>query len=812
MEGLRIDAKAALRNLAKRPFTLATAVLCLALGLGANATMLRVLDHFFFRAPALVSEPKAIRRLYFSSVIPGHGQVSSGSTSYPGFADLRGAKAFSQVAAFIQAEVPVGTGDMARKVKATLLSKEFFDLLGVSPLVGRTFSPGENQGTAGAFVAVVSERFWKRYHSGQSGGLGQLRIGRDLYSVVGVMPRRFTGVELEEVDVWLPLHAAERLFGPKWFQSRGSSLLDVIGRLRPGASAAAAEEELTNLYHLGHSEAGEPRPDARVLLGPVQRAWGPGMQKSVRVSLWLALVSFAVLLIADANVANLLIIRSIERRRELAIRLALGATRGRLVSVVLFESVVLATLGGLGALLVMYLGGASFRAFLLPEVPLESLLDFRAISWLAALVLLTGIACGIAPAVWESRRAPIEALKEDAGSHGLHQANTRWSFVSAQVTLTLVLLVGTGLFVRSLQNLDDLQLGIDPDRVLVATLDLQNTGYTPMQARIIYRQALERVRHLPEIQGASMAATVPLVTSLAIPLRVPGHEPLPQLSSGGPYVNGVSDGFFSTLGTKIRQGRAFTPEDRRGSAPVAMVNETFARLVWPGRNPLGQCIILDGAEVGCSTVIGVVQDTHRVRLQEPASLQVYVPLDQAPSSLLPQALLVRVSGDPILWFQPIRRELQVLAPSLPWIDVYSLTEPLAKEVQPWTQGVTVFSIFGSLALILAAVGIYASISYSLAQRQHEMGVRLALGAPWRDLVWCGLGGAARFVGIGVTIGVCCVLVFGDLVEPILLEVRATDPAVLLGSVLVLVMTAALAGYLPTRKLRQIHPAEVLRPE
>lgn len=810
MRGL--EAKAVVRGLTRRPLLLIAVVLCLSLGIGANATMLRALDQLFFRPPALVPRPEELKRLSFFVVVPEAGQFTSSSTGYPELCDLRSvSKTVFQLAAYAPRDVLIGAGDRARKARATLASRGFFELLAVRPILGRVFSPAENRETTGNPVALVSEGFWKDYYGGRSDVLGQpLKVGQGVYTIIGVLPSRFTGVELEPVDVWLPLHAIQSSMGPHWDQGRGSAFLRVIGRLHPGADAGKAEQELTRLYNSGYSQAGEPRPESHIELGPIQAAWGTSNRTIVQVSLWLSAVSLAVLLIACVNVAHLLIVRSLQARRERAIRMALGAARSQLVGLTFLESLLLAVLGGLGALLIMICGSSSFAAFLLPGALVGDFLDSHIAILITALILLTGLLCGSLPALWQSRRAPVEALKNAEGESGPGMGRARSALIAAQVTLTFLLLVGTGLFVRSLWNIDHSHLGMDPERVLAATVDLQGTDLSDKQAQELYRQALERVSRIPGVERASLAATVPLVDSMSIPLTVPGRQDLPHLSTGGPYVNAVSEGFFATLGTAVRRGRAFTTRDRSGAAPVAIVNETFARFVWPGGDAIGQCLLIGETKAPCSRIVGVVQDARRSRIDESATLQVYVPLEQAPAMLSPQALLVRVHGDPARWVVTIRKEIEGIAPGLPWIDVEMLGDSLKLQVQPWKLGATMFSIFGGLALFLAAIGIYASISFDLLQRQHEMGVRLALGASWGYLLRHGMRATAVVVATGAAAGLICVFLFGAFIQPLLLGIRAMDFPVLLGATAVVAGTAAIASYLPARRLLRIDPVTALR--
>src|SRR6266566_5828713 len=506
------DLRYALRTFARSPGLVAATVVCLALGIGANATIFGVVDTLLFRPPPHVKDPGQVVRLYFRTRSPGFGTSTSSVRSYPLYTLIRdSAHAFSEVAAFAGTRATsVGRGPDAREAQVDLVSGSFFSLLGVKPALGRFYGVDEDR-LGGPRVVVLSHAFWKLQFGGDPGVLGrELRLGQNVYTVIGVAPDGFTGVNLEGVDLWAPLAVAtaDVMGGTSWL-NRQSFFVRILGRLRSGATAAQATHEATAAFRVDAAQVPywHLDPDDSALLGPAQQARGPEMSQDAKVSTWLAAVSAIVLLIACANVANLLLARAMRRQREIAVRLALGAGRRRLARQLFTESALLGLAGGAGALLVTLWAGPLIRAFLLPKMAgLSPALDARVLSFTAAVALLTGLLAGVAPA-WQVGHADLTpALKAGAGEGRFRRSRVRTGLLVGQVALTVVLIVGAGLFARSLRNARGLDLGFDPEHVILATVDLSSAGYRPAEMNALYLQMLERVQALPGVEHA--AATV----------------------------------------------------------------------------------------------------------------------------------------------------------------------------------------------------------------------------------------------------------------------------------------------------------------
>jgi predicted permease len=807
------DLKLALRGLLRSPGVLVSAVVCLALGIGVNAAMLGVLDLILLRAPEHVWDADSLKRLYFRKP---DADLPQSIVSYPIFADLAGnVDAFSGLAAFSRRESSLGLGPEARRVRVCLVTPGFFPLLGVQPVRGRLFSEAEGDPERLHPVALVSWELWQRGLGGAPDVLGQpLTIDRQLYTVVGVLPRRFTGVDLDPVDVWLPIGAAGPLGpGQGWSQNRNSFFLSVVARLRPGVSTAQAAQQATAIHRGIYAELGDRPAERAVLLEPVQ--WGrvPEGARTVRLAAWLAAGSLAVLGIACANVASLLLVRSLERRRELAVRLALGASRAGLARLLLAEGLLLAALGGLAAYAALGFSGALLRAFLLPEgTPYGNASDLRLLLILASVSLGAGLLSGLGAALWGGRQELAGAVRAGVRDRGLGRSRLRAALLVSQVAFTFLLLVGAGLFLRSLRNVENLPLGLEPELVLAMTTDLAGAGYTPSQVDAYSRLALDRVRSLPGVERASLAAGIPFRSSFGTWLAVPGRGDLSGSAPGGIYFNAVTEDFFSTLGTPLLAGRAFTGQDDAGAQRMAVVNATLAKLLWPGQDPLGRCFQSLDETIPCITVVGVVADARRAGLREPPTAQFYVPLAQAPEWLTSRALFVRAAAAPDRLAGAVRRELQSLAPNLPFIEVRRLSDLLAPQVRPWRMGATIFSLFGLLALVLAVLGVFAAVAQAVASRADELGIRMAVGAHFRDLLWLvmrfGLGPAAA----GVALGLVLAAGIGRFVEPLLFEVAAWDFAATSAAVLALLAAALLASLVPALRVRRLDPAAVMRTE
>jgi predicted permease len=817
----------AARSLVRSPGFSAAVVLTLALGLGANTTMFGVLDTLLFKPPAHVQDPGRVQRLYlFKSY--GPGMVFTGTqASFPEYGRLRDVSAFQALAASFFAQVSVGRGADARQADVSAVTASYFSLLGVQPALGRFFDSTEER-LGGTPVAVVSWRYWRGQLQGDPAVLGHtLPIGRFTYTIVGVAPRDFAGAEPTEPDLWLPLRiAAPDLADPRALTS-WMPWIEMLARLAPGVTPTAAAAQATLAYRRASDRAFEKKTtimlrsirEARSLV-PVQEGGSPRMTSDAEVALWVGGLALAVLLVACANVANLLLARGLRRRRELALRLGLGAGRARLIRQMLVESMVLAAAGGIAALLVALWGGAAIRAFLLPGLPHSiNLLEPRLLLFTAAVATLAGLLAGGAPA-WQLSGADLAASLRSGGRDvTTTRGRLRSTLLSVQVALTLALLVGAGLFVRSLRNAETLDYGLDLQHLLIADLGVRSgAGRTFMLGgeedpqSALYLRLLRHIQANPAVASAAASVGTPYYSSYSINLRVSGRDSLPTVGSSVPTLNAVSVDYFATAGIPIVRGRRFTDADEvRGAPRVAVVGRTFARLVWPDRNPLGQCLFLGGADSACVQVIGVAGD-RRPGIREEPALAYYLPYGQHLVSPPIDGLLIRTRAAAEEAQGEVRRALQSAEPDLPYVRVESLVDRLVPLWRPWRLGAAMFTGFGLLALVIAALGLYAVTAYSVTQRTQEIGVRMALGAQRRDVVWLAVWQALRATAIGAGAGLLAALLLSRVVRALLFQVQPADPATFVAGIGLLLVVAVAAAFVPARRAARVDPMEALRCE
>jgi predicted permease len=824
MDHILQDLRYAIRGLFRSPGFTVAVVATLALGIGANTTMFSVLDTLLLKPPAQVQDPGRVVRIYFTRNF-GEGVVFTGaSTSFPSYESLRSTPAFSSVAATFYARLSLGRGANARPVNVRAVTASYFPLLAVRPALGRFFDSTEDR-LGAAPVAVVSYRYWRREMAGDTGVLRRtLPIGRFNYSVIGVAPEEFNGADLEQPDVWLPIRAATPdLNEVEALSSRNFFWIRTLARLAPGHTPASAAALAT--LAVRRAAAGSERPrdtSTTVLPGPIQEARGPHMSGDAKVALWVGAVSLAVLLVACANVANLLLARGLRRRREMAVRAGLGAGRTRLVRQLLVESLVLALAGGMAALLVALWGGAAVRAFLLPALPAgTTLLDPTVLVFTAAAATVTGLVAGSVPAWQASRTDVAETLRSGGRDVTTTRGRLRAGLVAIQMTLTLMLLFGAGLFVHSLRKAQGLDYGLDLEHVLVADVDAQKSGISrtdspggpndPQSA--LYLRLLDRIRANPAVASAAVSVGTPYGWSHSTGLKASGRDSLPKLPSGGPYFNAVSSAFFSTVGTSIVRGRGFSTADEVPGAPrVAVVGQTFARLVWPGREPLGQCLFVDGNDSTCVQVIGVAADARSRGVTEAQTLFYYVPFGQHLVTPPINGLLMRTRAPARQVEAEVQRALQAAEPDLPYVHVFSLAEAVAPEWRSWRLGATMFTAFGLLALVIAALGLYAVTAYAVTQRTQEIGVRVALGAQRGHVVQLVVAQGVGAAALGACFGMAGALGLGHAVAGLLFGVTATDGVSVLASVATLLAVTAVAALVPARRAARIDPMEALRYE
>jgi predicted permease len=823
------DVRYAIRGLIKTPVFTLGVVLTLALGIGINATMFGVVDTLFLRAPAGVKDPEQIVRVFFRQDFGTMGLITQPSTGYPSFLDIRNhTPAFSRVAAMYVAPVGLGRGSDAIRVTAAMVSHEFFQMLGLAPALGRFFDSTEDR-PDGEHVAVLGYAFWLRQYGGDPAVVGRtLTLGNGSYTVVGIAPKGFAGINIQSGDLFLPIAVAGEEFmgngaiGPT--QGRWWSWLEVVARLRPIATREAAAAQATLAFRQGKSNTPGFRAEYRdstsqVLLGAIQEARAPDASSDARVALWIGVVAAIVLLIACANVANLLLARGVSRRRELAVRASLGAGRSGLIRALLTESLILAVAGGLSAVvLAVWVAGAA-RSFLLPDLSKDvPLIDPRVLAFTGIAVAITALLTGLVPAIHASRTDLVAALK--SGGHGatMTGGRTRAALLVMQIALTLVLLVGAGLFVRSLRHAQAIDLGLDADRVLSVRMDLAGAGFTGPDANDVYLRLLDRVAQMPGIERAAVSMGTPFGFAYASALRAEGRDSMPQVKSGGPYFQAITPGYLQTLGTRITSGRDFTPEDAHGREPVAIVGVTFARRVWPGQSAVGKCLYRSGNHPPgfkdtvstCTRVVGVAADAKRGEVTETETLLYYLPFAQYDKPAI-SALFVRMRPGARGLPAALQREVQG-AGNLPFAKIESLADQVAPQLRSWQLGASAFTAFGLLALLIAATGIFAVLSYGVSQRTKEIGVRVALGAQSAHVVRMIVGHGLRAALVGVAIGVVGAYALGRAIASLLYQVPAADPLVFGGVTVVLLTVALAAAYLPARRASRIAPMIALRSE
>jgi predicted permease len=814
LDAIRHDVLFATRQLRRAPtFTLA-AVATLALGLGANATMFGTIDRLLFRPPAHVVDPARVVTVGVS-MIGQNGPNTQWSQSWQVYQDLRrSTDAFADVATYAATPLTLGEGTVARRIRGMRVTATYFPTLGVRPLIGRFFTNDEASSSPAAPVAVISERFWRTELLATSDVPGQaIPIAGTRYRVIGITPAGFTGVGQDAVDVWIPMMSAVSADQFRIYQTqRQWYWLRIVARLRPGMSPGASTSAATVVLRAGALAGGSTQDEiARrqpgvTLLSVVPRE-SRANNRDAKATILLGAVSLLVLILACANVANLQLARALRRQHEIAVRLAIGVGRTRLIGQLLIESVLLALIGGAAAVPIAWWGGELVRNTLLGGVDWTyPPVDVRIVLYTLGISLITGVLAGVFPAVRMSRASIAHVLVQGPRVGGGARSRERFALLGLQAALTVVLLVGTGLFVRSLLRIEAMPTGIEVNRLLVASLNTAGRSFPSSELDAMYRTLYEAAASIPEVERVTMAFTVPFGASVSGEVRIPGRDSVAVTSEGGPYMNPVTPDYFVTLGTRILRGRTFNASERNG-APAAIVNETAARLWWPAQDPLAQCIYVGDSAKSCSPIVGVVEDTRRQSIIEDATVQFYIPSGQAYG---PRNLIIRTRGRPEAAVESIRRQLQAVLPSSPYIDARPLEQSLMNEIRPWRLGAMMFGGFGMIALVLAAIGLYGVLAYDVAQRTRELGVRIALGAMPSDISGLVLRRGLQTVAIGGAIGFVVTIASRNIVGPMLFQTSPLDPMTFITTALLVLMMAVVSTLLPARRAARVDPIVCLR--
>ncbi|MFI5242411.1 MAG: ADOP family duplicated permease [Gemmatimonadales bacterium] len=827
LEELARDAAYALRQLRRAPALAAVIVCTLALGVGANSVIFGVVDALLLRAPSGIESPGQLRRLYFkgrSFLGPqGEAMYTTPVTSFATVTAMQRAPAFSGVAGVQHKTFAMGRGAGARPIEGEEVTGNYFEVLGVHAALGRVLVPADDRPPVGAPVVVLSYDFWQSEFGGSRDVIGKtLRIDDASVTVVGVAAPDFDGLDLTKVDVWIPASVMRASYGSRsldrdWTSSPSSIWIRPVARLAPHATDSGAAASATLMYRRlirdWRSEQYDNLPDSlsTVIPGSIIASRGPETPQEARVSLWLAGVASIVLLIACANVTNLLLARAFRRRREIAVRLALGVSRARLVRQLLTETFVLAAIATVVALLLATWGSGVLSALLLPgSLHHGSPFGGRLAAFTALAAFATALLAGTVPALQATRIDVARWLTTGDRDSG-RQNRLQLGLLAAQVGLSVVLLVGAGLFVRSLQAVRGRDVGIDLSKVVLVQPALGESGLDSSRVRAILEQDLAIARRMPGVAHVSLAQHgVPKVSATSEPFGIAGRPPLPSLPTGGPYVNIIDDEYFPTLGTRILHGRGIERADMNAGSHVVVINEALARAYWPGESPIGACLVLDQYK-GCTEVVGVVQDVMLWGLVGDSPGQFYLPRHSAVSTSS-SALLVRTAGDASTVAPALRRALQNAAADVPYVDVESYANLVEPDLRSWRLGATMFGIFGALALVIAAVGLYAVLTYSVSQRTREIGVRLALGARRETIVRAVARREFACVILGIALGVIASLLTGNLAAPMLYETSPRDALVFGAVIASLVVVALAASVVPTLRASRVDPNVALRAE
>jgi putative ABC transport system permease protein len=798
--------------LMKQPGFTAVAVIALALGIGANTAIFSVVNAVLLR-PLPFKNPE---QLVIVNETVRRETIETRPASYPDFIDWRDQnQSFEDIAAFDSPSFTLTGGDEPERIPGEIVSASYFSLLGIQPKAGRAFLPEEDRTPDANPVAVVSYKLWQRRFGSDPNLVGKsVKINERDFTVIGIMPEGFEGVSGGS-EVWIPVSMISTFSSqPGDINKRGSRWHSVIARLKPGVTINQAQADMDAIASRLEREYQGTNKDRGVqLVGAHESAVG-----NLRATLMVLLGAVAfVLLIACANVANLLLARATVRQKEIAIRTALGASRRRLIRQLLTESLLLSIAGGGLGLLLSVWGIELIIAFVAGQVPgyVKPDIDIRVLVFTLLVSLVTGIIFGLIPALQASKPGLNELLKEGSrgSTGGARRHRVRRSLVIAEIALALMLLIGAGLMLRSFQRLQAFNPGFKVDNVLTLRISLPRS-YSSNQATLFHQQLVERVQGLPGAQSVGSATDVPLDGNTSATM-VPVEGLVPPDDDIRVYRHTISPNFFASLGIPILRGRDFTVRDNAQAPRVVIISDSMAQRLWPGEDPIGKRISTSrdqNRKEVWDEIIGVVGDVkYRTLIRDQnKDPDIYLPLLQNPDPAV--ALAVRTQGDPASLVPAIRSEVQRLDSNLPIFDIAPMKQRVENVTANTRFSTLLLGVFAAVAMLLAVVGIYGVMAYSVTQRTHEIGIRLALGADRRDVLKLVVGEGMALVGVGIGTGLLGAFAATRILASQLYSVSATDPVTFLVVSLILAGVALGACFVPARRATKVDPMVALRYE
>jgi len=816
------DLRYGVRQLIKHPAFTIIAIATLALGIGANTAIFSVVNAVLLK-PLPFPDPDQLIAFGMSDTRQ-KGQTDLNSLSYPDFFDFRDQnRTLASSAVYRDRAFALTSEEGATSVHGAKVSAEFFDVLGIKPKIGRAFVRDDERGGGGTggFKVIISDDFWKKHFGADPNVIGRtITLDRRSHTVIGVMPAGFQfPIQNDPIDFYVTIaeDAANPDGSKPQTENRGSHSLQAVARLKLGATVAQANSDLSTIAEALAKQYPESNTHFGVLAKPLRE----DMIGDVRTALYILFGAVVcVLLIANANVANLLLARASARGKEIALRAAMGASRIRIIRQLLTESVLLAGLGGAFGLLLAQWGTEALIKTVPQNIPRISniQLDASVLVFTLLISLITGVVFGLVPA-WQASHVDLNSsLKSGSrtGTAGEGKGRVRNALIMAEVAIALVLLISAGLLIQSFARLGRVQSGVRAERLLTARVSLPDVAY-PKNENVIafYDQLLTRIRAIPGVESASTIVPLPLTGSNMVTSFDIQERPLPEGQRPGAPVRIIATDYFKTMGIPVRQGRIFDERDQLNSAPVVIVNERFAQKFFPGENVIGKRIqpgfSADDTGEKMREIVGVVGNVKHLSLRNEDSPEMYLPRTQIPFNIM--SIVIRTSvSNPSAITNSLRKELVALDSTIPLTSVRVFEEYISRSLARPRFNTLLLSIFAGTALVLTAIGIYGVLAYSVAQRTSEIGIRIALGAGKSSIFRLIVGQAMTLVGISLVLGVAGAFAATRLLNSLLFGVGASDPATFAGIVLLVSAVAFIAAWVPARRATRVDPIIALRAE